>query len=106
MLLPGQNLGRKAHPATPVRAGAAGNCKEATLADGFRGRTPKTDERRSTSYENRSRLSLTPIIAPVSLHKFCFTVSDTLEGVDANTFDTCTLYNDANEDHFVVSHYV
>ena len=29
-------MGRKAHPATPVRAGAAGNCKEATLADGIR----------------------------------------------------------------------
>ena len=76
----------------------AANKEEATLADGFRGRTPKTGERRSTSYKNRSRHALAPIVAPVSLHEFCFTVSDTLESVDANAFGTCTLYRYANMD--------
>lgn len=72
--------------------------KEATLADGFRGRAPKTDERRSTSHKNRSRHTLTPVVAPVSLHKFYFAVSDTLERANANAFGTCTLYKYADED--------
>lgn len=34
----------------------------------------------------------------MGLHKFCFTVSDTLVSVDANTSGTCTLYKYANKD--------
>ncbi len=34
----------------------------------------------------------------MGLHKFCFTVSDTLVGVNANTSDTCTLYKYASKE--------
>ena len=34
----------------------------------------------------------------MGLHKFCFTVSDTLVGVNANASDTCTLYKYASKE--------
>ena len=72
--------------ATPKRSGLPGD------------KPPKTDERGSTSHKNRSGVVLAPIVAPVSLHKFCFTVSDTLECVDTNTFGTCALHRYASKD--------
>ena len=40
----------------------------------------------------------------MGLHKFCFTVSDTLVGVNANASDTCTLYKEDSENHLTFKH--
>ena len=39
-------------------------------------------------------------MTPVSPYKFCFTVSDSLESVDTNASDTCTLYSYADIDSY------
>ena len=41
----------------------------------------------------------------MGLHKFWFTVSDTLVGVDANTLGSCTLYKYANKEAFYLKHF-
>ena len=99
-------MGRQGRPGTVFPEGSASsgrNTGSKSRSHPLPERLPgaklhQADERISTSYENRSRHPLTPGIAPMGLHKFCFTVSDTLVGVNANTSDTCTLYKYASKE--------
>ena len=41
----------------------------------------------------------------MGLHKFCFTVSDTLVSVNSNTSGTCALHKYTNEDSYDFKHF-